>query len=99
MRYTLSAGARRLLVTAFRDSGGTAIEVVCGTALLGWAMLSLPSVMGKTMGPLSRRELTAVLSSGAIRDPASKQQIVDYLNRTPASVTVSREPSQGYLPP
>ena len=27
-----------------------AIEVVLGTALLGWAMLSLPSVMEKTMG-------------------------------------------------
>ena len=38
-----------------------AIEVVCGTALLGWAMLSLPSVIGKTMGPLSRNEITAVL--------------------------------------
>lgn len=39
-----------------------AIEVVCGTALLGWAMLSLPSVMGKTMGPLSRSEITTVLA-------------------------------------
>src|SRR5256885_4073709 len=38
-----------------------AIEVVCGTALLGWAMLSLPSVMGKTMGPLSRNEITTIL--------------------------------------
>jgi hypothetical protein len=33
MRYSLSAGARRQLVTVFRDSGGTAIEVVCGRAL------------------------------------------------------------------
>ena len=33
MRYMLSAGARRQLVTVFRDSGGTAIEVVCGRAL------------------------------------------------------------------
>jgi amino acid transporter len=38
-----------------------AIEVVLGTALLGWAMLSLPNVMGKTMGPLSRDEITTVL--------------------------------------
>jgi amino acid transporter/nucleotide-binding universal stress UspA family protein len=38
-----------------------AIEVVCGTALLGWAMLSLPNVIGKTMGPLSRDEITTVL--------------------------------------
>ncbi|HZF25547.1 MAG TPA: PHP domain-containing protein [Steroidobacteraceae bacterium] len=40
MRYTLSAGARRLLVTAFRDSGGTAIEVVCGRALAHIAPLA-----------------------------------------------------------
>jgi 3',5'-nucleoside bisphosphate phosphatase len=33
MRYMLSAGARRQLVTVFRDSGGAAIEVVCGRAL------------------------------------------------------------------
>jgi len=33
MRYTLSAGARRQLVTVFKASGGTAIEVVCGRAL------------------------------------------------------------------
>jgi predicted metal-dependent phosphoesterase TrpH len=33
MRYTLSAGARRQLVTVFKDSGGTALEVVCGAAL------------------------------------------------------------------
>jgi hypothetical protein len=33
MRYMLSAGARRQLVTVFRDSGGGAIEVVCGRAL------------------------------------------------------------------
>jgi len=38
-----------------------AIEVVVGTALLGWAMLSLPKVLEKTMGPLSRSEITAVL--------------------------------------
>ena len=38
-----------------------AIEVVVGTALLGWAMLSLPAVLQKTMGPLSRSEITAVL--------------------------------------
>jgi hypothetical protein len=40
MRYTLSAGARRLLVTAFRDSGGTAIEIVCGRALAHIAPLA-----------------------------------------------------------
>ncbi|HKE45685.1 MAG TPA: PHP domain-containing protein [Steroidobacteraceae bacterium] len=40
MRYALSAGARRLLVTAFRDSGGTAIEIVCGRALAHIAPLA-----------------------------------------------------------
>lgn len=40
-----------------------AIEVVFGTALLGWAMLSLPSVLGKTMGPLSRTEITTILET------------------------------------
>jgi len=39
-----------------------ALEVVFGTALLGWAMLSLPAVLQKTMGPLSRSEITAVLA-------------------------------------
>src|ERR1700682_2674365 len=38
-----------------------AIEVVCGTALLGWAMLSLPSILGKTLGLTSRSEIAAVL--------------------------------------
>src|SRR6266516_1909922 len=38
-----------------------AIEVVLGTALLGWAMLSLPSVMGKTLHLTDRGEIAAVL--------------------------------------
>jgi amino acid transporter/nucleotide-binding universal stress UspA family protein len=38
-----------------------AIEVVFGTALLGWAMLSLPAVMGKTLGLTTRSDITAVL--------------------------------------
>src|SRR5256884_3314007 len=38
-----------------------AIEVVVGTALLGWAMLSLPSVLGKTLHLTDRGELAAVL--------------------------------------
>ena len=38
-----------------------AIEVVLGTALLGWAMLSLPSVMDKTLGLSSKSEIAAVL--------------------------------------
>src|SRR5437868_464436 len=38
-----------------------AIEVVLGTALLGWAMLSLPSVLGKTLNLTDRGEIAAVL--------------------------------------
>src|ERR1700745_2185897 len=38
-----------------------AIEVVFGTALLGWAMLSLPSVLGKTLHLIDRGEIAAVL--------------------------------------
>src|SRR5882724_2608362 len=38
-----------------------AIEVVLGTALLGWAMLSLPSVMDKTLGLSSKSEIAPVL--------------------------------------
>src|SRR5712691_8237114 len=38
-----------------------AIEVVFGTALLGWAMLSLPAVLGKTLHLVGRAEIAAVL--------------------------------------
>ncbi len=38
-----------------------AIEVVIGTALLGWAMLSLPSVMGQTLHITGPEATTAVL--------------------------------------
>ena len=38
-----------------------AIEVVFATALLGWAMLSLPSVIGKTLHLTDRGEIAAVL--------------------------------------
>jgi nucleotide-binding universal stress UspA family protein len=38
-----------------------AIEVVVGTALLGWAMLSLPSVLGKTLHLIDKGEIAAVL--------------------------------------
>src|SRR5881396_2345384 len=38
-----------------------AIEVVLGTALLGWAMLSLPAVLGKTLHLSDRGEIAAVL--------------------------------------
>lgn len=38
-----------------------AIEVVFATALLGWAMLSLPSVLGKTLHLTNRDEISTVL--------------------------------------
>lgn len=38
-----------------------AIEVVCGTALLGWAMLSLPSVLGKTLHLTDRDQIANLL--------------------------------------
>src|SRR5881296_240271 len=38
-----------------------AIEVVFGTALLGWAMLSLPSVLGKTLHLTDRDTIAAIL--------------------------------------
>ncbi len=38
-----------------------AIEVVFGTALLGWAMLSLPAVMRKTLGLTSQDDIAAML--------------------------------------
>jgi amino acid transporter/nucleotide-binding universal stress UspA family protein len=38
-----------------------AIEVVLGTALLGWAMLSLPSVLGKTLHLTDKNQIAAVL--------------------------------------
>src|SRR6266403_1902221 len=39
-----------------------AIEVVLGTALLGWAMLSLPSVLGKTLGLTTKSAVAAALT-------------------------------------
>lgn len=39
-----------------------AIEVVFGTALLGWAMLSLPSVLQKTLGLTNRSDIAAALT-------------------------------------
>ena len=38
-----------------------AIEVVAGTALLGWAMLSLPSVLGKTLHLSDASSISSVL--------------------------------------
>ncbi len=38
-----------------------AIEVVCATAILGWAMLSLPAVLEKTLGLSTKSEVAAIL--------------------------------------
>src|SRR6184192_1338506 len=38
-----------------------AIEVITGTALLGWAMLSLPAVLDKTLGLSTKSQVAAVL--------------------------------------
>jgi amino acid transporter/nucleotide-binding universal stress UspA family protein len=46
---------------AAKAIGPVAVEVVIATALLGWAMLSLPSVMDKTLGLSSKSEIAAVL--------------------------------------
>src|SRR6267143_50124 len=46
---------------AFKAITPVAIAVVCGTALLGWAMLSLPSVLGKTLGLTTKSAIAAVL--------------------------------------
>jgi len=40
-----------------------AIEVVVGTALIGWAMLSLPTVMQKTMGISAPAEISQAMSN------------------------------------
>jgi amino acid transporter/nucleotide-binding universal stress UspA family protein len=53
----------RVARESFKAIVPVAIEVVCGTALLGWAMLSLPSVMGQTMHLTSASAITAALDA------------------------------------
>src|SRR5438105_1610737 len=61
----LDPGARMEHPSVARESvkaiTPVAIEVVLGTALLGWAMLSFPSVLGKTLHLTDRGEIAAVL--------------------------------------
>src|SRR6201982_2225177 len=45
----------------FKAITPVAIEVVAGTALLGWAMLSLPSVLGKTLHLTDMSSISSVL--------------------------------------
>lgn len=47
--------------TALKAITPVAIEVVFGTALLGWAMLSLPALMQTTLGLTSHEDITAML--------------------------------------
>ena len=62
----LDPGSTHDRPTVARESANAiapvAIEVVLGTALLGWAMLSLPSVMGKTLGLTTRSDIAAALT-------------------------------------
>src|SRR6266702_4180007 len=51
----------RVARESFKAITPVAIEVVFGTALLGWAMLSLPSVLVKTLHLTDKGEIAAVL--------------------------------------
>jgi amino acid transporter/nucleotide-binding universal stress UspA family protein len=47
--------------TSLKAITPVAIEVVFGTALLGWAMLSLPTVMEKTLHLTTKNDITAMM--------------------------------------
>src|SRR6185436_14020702 len=51
----------RVAMTSLKAILPVAIEVVVGTALLGWAMLSLPSVLEKTLHLTDKGTIAAVL--------------------------------------
>lgn len=65
-----------------------AVEVVFGTALLGWAMLSLPGVVGKTLGLTNKAEITAVLDQ-------HKEDMLRFMAEQFA--TVSFGPTAGHI--
>ncbi len=48
--------------TSLKAITPVAIEVVLGTALLGWAMLSLPAAMGKTLHLTSGADIAAMMT-------------------------------------
>jgi amino acid transporter/nucleotide-binding universal stress UspA family protein len=48
--------------TAMKAITPVAVEVVIGTALLGWAMLSLPSVLASSFPGASSHEISAILA-------------------------------------
>jgi amino acid transporter/nucleotide-binding universal stress UspA family protein len=59
-----------------------AIEVVAATALLGWAMLSLPSVLGHTMHLTGANEIAAALEQ-------RKEDMLRFIGEQFGAVTVS----------
>jgi amino acid transporter/nucleotide-binding universal stress UspA family protein len=59
-----------------------AVEVVAGTALLGWAMLSLPSVLGQTMHLASANEIGAALEQ-------RKEDMLRFIGEQFGAVTIS----------
>ncbi len=61
-----------------------AIEVVLGTALLGWAMLSLPSVLGQTLHLTGATEIAAVLEQ-------RKEDMLRFIGEQFGAATVSPE--------
>src|SRR6266567_503031 len=61
-----------------------AIEVVFGTALLGWAMLSLPSVLGQTLHLTSATEIATVLEH-------RKEDMLRFIAEQFGAATVSPE--------
>ena len=61
-----------------------AIEVVFGTALLGWAMLSLPSVLGQTLHLTSATEIATALEQ-------RKEDMLRFIGEQFGAATVSPE--------
>jgi amino acid transporter/nucleotide-binding universal stress UspA family protein len=59
-----------------------AIEVVFGTALLGWAMLSLPSVLGQTLHLTNATQIAGALE-------ARKEDMLRFIGEQFGAVTIS----------
>jgi amino acid transporter/nucleotide-binding universal stress UspA family protein len=67
---------------SFKAIMPVAIEVVVGTALLGWAMLSLPSVLGQTMHLAGANEIGAALEQ-------RKEDMLRFIGEQFGAVTIS----------
>ncbi len=65
-----------------------AIEVVFGTALLGWAMLSLPGVLARTLGLTNKDQVVALLDQ-------HKQDMLRFMAEQFATLTFG--PAAGHL--